>query len=344
MNKFSQCIGRIYPSNINLAINTVILCMNQAIIFDTNAYRNLTVNRSFDECKKIIDRIVTQEAINNNLSFLSPIVLIELAAHLNDTNDKAYLNCKNAYASCYLHCKDYVSENFRMIPDGESHLAKVLFNYENTVVLDKLTAYGQLAYRTYADFSENNIDSFRKHFQEMSKYVEFVETQFVTDMHTYIVKELNPEATDWHPLKQDKVRRKRLLQEIKSDKPIDYFALAQVVKASDIANVKLDDYDLFDLTDRVKSVFPAPLYLYKNIFNKIVESGADLTNPKKKRWNWIWDIQILFSISDISMASKDTLLVTSDNDVIAAANAAGLSNKIMPLKDYLLSIGISDIT
>jgi len=61
--------------------------MNQAIIFDTNAYRNLTVNRSFDECKKIIDRIVTQEAINNNLSFLSPIVLIELAAHLNDTNE-----------------------------------------------------------------------------------------------------------------------------------------------------------------------------------------------------------------------------------------------------------------
>jgi hypothetical protein len=317
--------------------------MNQAIIFDTNAYRNLTVNKSFDECKKIMEKIVAQEAINNNLSFLSPIVLIELAAHLNDVNDKAYHNCKNAYALCYLHCKETDSENFRMIHDGESHLAKVLFNYEDTVVLNKLIAYGQLAYRTYTDFSENNIESFRKYFQEMNTYVEFIEAQFVADMHKYVVKELNPDATDWHPLKGDKLRRKKLLQEIKSDKPIDYFALAQVVKAADIAKINLDDHDLFELTDRVKSTFPAPLYLYKNIFNKIVESGVDLTNPRRKRWNWIWDIQILFSISDISMASKDTLLVTCDSEVINAANDAGLSNKIMPLKDYLLSIGITDI-
>lgn len=317
--------------------------MNQAIIFDTNAYRNLTVNKSFAECKKIIDKIVAQEALNNNLSFLSPIVLIELAAHLSDVNDKAYLNCKNAYASCYLHCKEVDSDNFRMIPDGESHLAKVLFNYEDTVVMNKLMAYGQLAYRIYNDFSEPNVDSFRKYFLEMNRYVELIETQFVADMHKYVVKELNPEATDWHPLKQDKVRRKKLLQEIKSDKPIDSFALAQVVKASDIAKVNLDEHDVFELTERVKSVFPAPLYLYKNIFNKIVEAGADLTNPKKKRWNWIWDIQILFSISDVTLASKNTLLVTSDNDVIVAANDAGLSNKIMPLKDYLLSIGITNI-
>lgn len=312
--------------------------MNSAIIFDTNAYRILTYGKPIQQCNEEIEIIKDKELAVGNQSFLSPVVLIELGAHLADVNDKAYENCLASYITCYNHCKERESDNFRLLADGDSQLAKYLFNYTNTRVLDKWTAYGQFAYRMSKDSSDTAVDGYRRYFMEMRAYVDMIEMQFIADINQHIVNEIQQlkESGNADDAKQ---RQKQMSKELKTTTPLDYFALAQVVKAADIAGANLDQYDIFDLTEAVKKIFPAPLYLYRNIISKLIDPKFKLQSKKKKRWNWIWDLQILFAISSATMAAKKTLLISGDKDVTRAAKDSDLAGMIVKLPDYLDSIG-----
>ena len=129
---------------------------------------------------------------------------------------------------------------------------------------------------------------------------------------------------------------------LESEQSILDIAKAQVIKACTIANVDPTKIDLNNRTKEILKIFPAPIYLYREIMKRIAMSGCDLSNIKKKRWNWIWDILILFSCGNSTVNNKDVLLVTSDKDMLDAAISAGLSDKIMSLKEYLSVIGFAN--
>lgn len=310
--------------------------MNRSVIFDTNAYRVF----AYDQPDPVaaMEALLDREKATGNTAFISPIVLLELGAHLADPADSAYKNCMDAFRIAYLHARANAQGQFNMIPDPESHLTKLLFDKVDESLLNKLMGVGQIAAKLYNDPSESVANEHRADFASMLAWKLNVKEQFINDMYRYVVKDLDPTATDWNPLKNNPTLKRKIRKELKTEKPIDYFAMAQVVKAARLVGEEITSEELIKKAAFVKQVFPAPLYLYRFIFNKIIETGADLTNPKKKRWNWLLDIQLLFSISTATMGGRSTLLVTGDQNVRDAAIESGLSDHICSLKEYLSSL------
>ena len=99
------------------------------VIFDTNAYRELTYDKTIDETILLIEAIRLKEVSKNMIAFASTIVWHELFSHLADPNDKAFDNCYRALIASYLHSNIENIGKRRIIADADSLLASSLFDY-----------------------------------------------------------------------------------------------------------------------------------------------------------------------------------------------------------------------
>lgn len=76
---------------------------NVNVVFDTNAYRNLTFNLNVEESKERFNEIKLKEEECNITSLLNSVTLMELMTHLADKADASYENCKMATIGAYQH-------------------------------------------------------------------------------------------------------------------------------------------------------------------------------------------------------------------------------------------------
>lgn len=311
--------------------------INKSVIFDTNAYREITRDKDFDSCVDTINQLRYKESKQQINAFISPVVLMELFAHLADKNDPHYDNCKNASAMAYLHSKMDNSDVYRLLADPESLLVKLLFDSEISNNQDKSTYLGELAHKIFENPEESHIDNFRNSFRIICEYVKDAEQNFIMQTFLFIVLPNNPNATDWSGLKKDEEIRTNFLAKIQTDSFILEGAKAMVYKASILAGINPASInDLENKAKAVLNVFPAPLYLNREIMKRVAMSGCDLSSIKKNRGNWLWDIQILHNCAKNStFDNKEALLVTSDKDMINAAKEAGIKDKIIRLDEYL---------
>lgn len=313
---------------------------NFSVIFDTNAYREFTYEyaKNFSEVIDNMEKLVDLEKNKQIEAYLTPPVLLELLAHLANPNDMAYENCKHSVVALYLHSKFQESDNYRIFPDSESLLAKALFNYENEAMIQKINELGNIAYQIYSNTQEVNMNRIRSDFETIANYVNRVKMQFVDDILIFVVLNLNPSAKDWNPLRGDTKKRREFLNYLDSGSAIHDLARMQVIKACQVANKDPKEIDINKYTKYVKKNFSAPLYLYNEILKKIAMSGCNLLQPKQRRWNWIWDMQILFGATMGTLNDKKVLLITTDSEMLKAAVNAGLGNNALKLKEYLESI------
>lgn len=311
---------------------------NCSIIFDTNAYRDFTYGKSYNEVVENTERLIDIENNQDIEAYMYPVVLLELYKHLAHPNDCAYENCKQSVVAAYLHTKFQDSDDFRILMDSESLLVKLLFNCKREDPEQMWNIVGTHAYQIYADPCERHLDTFRPNFRLFAEFVDKIESRFVNDMST-IVSALNPSAKDWHPLKEDDRKRTQILNYLKSDKSLLLFAEAQVYKACQLVKKDPESIDIHKYAERVKELFLTPLILYREIIKKIVISGCDLT--RRNRGNWIWDIQILFGVGKGTLNNKRLILVTTDGEMLDAAKRARLEDKVLRLKDYLDSVGFN---
>jgi len=310
---------------------------NRSIIFDTNAYRDLTKDKDFSTCKDDILKIRLKEEEKQINVYISPVVLMELFAHLSDISDPHYQNCKHAVAAAYLHSTLKDSEDYKILADPESLLVKLMFNQELPEHKEDCQYLGTLAYNIYKNPDEGFINTFRDNFKPIREHVRQSELNFITTIYFSVIQQNNPNANDWDGIKKEKQLRKKFLKRINSDSFLLEGAKSQVLKACLSAGI--DPKTINDWEDRAKTILdilPAPLYLYREIMRRIAISGLDLSKVKKKRGNWIWDIQILHNCAKNStFNNQEALLITSDSEMIDAANEAGLNDKILRLEDYL---------
>ncbi|UCE38914.1 MAG: hypothetical protein JSW00_06740 [Thermoplasmata archaeon] len=242
-------------------------------------------------------------------------------------------------ATSYLHSKFQESDDFRILADAESLLAKSLFNYENIALIQRMNQLAKLAYQIFVNPEENNVNKFRSDFESISNYVNSVRRQFIYDILNFVILNLNPSAKDWNPLKDDDKKRRDFLNYLNSGNAISDLAKMQVIKACAVAKIDPRKVDIKKRSEFVKKYFSAPLYLYIEILKKIAMSGCNLLNPKERRWNWVWDMQILFSATISTLNNKKVLLITTDSEMLKAAENACLSNNVIRLKEYLELIG-----
>jgi len=110
-------------------------------------------------------------------------------------------------------------------------------------------------------------------------------------------------------------------------------AKAQLYKAALLTGTAVRNNEAERLSQLVLKEFKTALQLYNEILTRIVVSGCDI--ERKNRGNWVWDIQIAFSISpNATIENRPVRLVTSDGDIITAAHAVGASDAVLSLAQY----------
>lgn len=315
---------------------------NSLIIFDTNCYRNLVENLSKTDLEIVIDKLLEKEKENNIEAVYNPIVLLELFSHLSNINDSSYTICKNSICLSYSHCKFINAkglEDFRILMDSEFQICQLLFGIQSEDHLKSTSDLGKYAYAIYKDSSEFNVNNYRDFFQSVNTYMEEEEKKFVDNMFKYVVMSFDPGCRDWQPLKDDKKLRKTFLDYIKTEPFENTIAVSQVQKAIDICQIKNVTAEmLLDYTNEVRKSFNASIILFREIIKRILETGMDFTNKKRKRWNYYWDFHILFSVTTQNIHGKPLVLVTSDEDMLQACSNAGFGEKAKSLEEYLSSI------
>lgn len=309
-----------------------------SVILDTNAYRYISNYLNQDETKYIFDHINMLERERDIISFATHVVAAELLSHLNDENDPHYRNCRNATVALYHHNLHDENGNLRFVADSESELCRILYEKESPHGY-KLS--GQLNYNLHYVYSMKEgerLSEISVSLGEINNNIQESERLFVSDMWNYVVKTANPDAQDWQDVREDSISRHKALKYLRSNDPLLHTAKGLVIKAMLLLN-ETDTKD--EVTEKAKyliKIFGVHIKFYHQILEKILIGGANV--EKRARPNWIWDLQLAFYIGGkSSILGRKTYLVTSDKDILKAADESACSEYVLTTDEYLNSIG-----
>lgn len=313
--------------------------LDYSFIGDTNFYRNLSYNdngqlKTIHEIKDFFCNLGKSESKNGHSSYCNPFVLLELFSHLADENDSSFEVCRRAVVGIFEHCR--MGDNLKLIADSELQMSKTLFNRAPEGNLETTEKLSILAKKIYKNPSSTNIITFKPILEEISTKIRQSEKYFIDDFREFILKDLNPDKVSWKPLKDNKEKRKRFLKALNSRQIKKSVAKAFVIKAALLVNKNIDigDQEIERKIDYILTYYQTPIELFIEILRRISTSGLDLT--KKNRENYIWDLQIVFSIAkDHIINNRIPVLVTEDKDILKAANKVNCSNQCINIQQYL---------
>ncbi len=308
---------------------------NLAIVFDTNAYRDL--------CDIVlptgiwsVGMIATKERQKQILSCANPYVIMELASHLWDENDPAYGECRCALTSLYQHCCTDAGDQVRVVADAESQVAIALYQKEPPGHAETTERLSKLACAVAIASTGTFAPKIRDACKEISDQITSREDLFVKDIQA-VVLAMNPAAAGWDPYAKDKPGRQQALATVSSDLMRWRIALAHVLKARDMLGIPRNEPELKEMTDDILAHTGTAVALYQEILVRLVSTGCDVS--KKKRANWIWDMEIALGVGEeIGDPPKKIVLVTGDGAVVEAAKAADAGAYVMSLNDYLAGL------
>ena len=297
------------------------------VIFDTNAYRELTHGKTIDETINLIETIRLKEKSKNIIAIASEIVWQELFCHLADPNDKAFDNCYSAIIASYLHCKIENTTKCRIIGDADILLTGSLFNYRDTHSESIICGFSNIIGELYQNVNWQKNDDYRNYFYSIKTATDKCENDFLNTFKD--LAKQNAQRNDG---------KRETLNALKSQQLFNNFAQFIVKRGLEKAKKdinELNDDDWVRHTEFVKSYFSAALYLGIEIIHKLIgNSNFDIT--KNNRQNWVWDFQMLFYISKINV----NLLITDDKAMLDAAKAAGVGDKAIKLDEYKSLLGL----
>jgi len=284
--------------------------------------------KRYDECLKS----------RGIVSFANPYVIMELMGHLSDQTDPNFAECRSALVALY-NLSSSNPHQIRILSDSETLILRALYG----VTLPQTDATTQRLCVLALHIVENTPGAFAPQalaaLQVITDHLSQVETQFVSDMWQFVVQSLNPSSIGWAPLENDSTARNQVLNVLHSVTMPQTIASAFVRKAMHQAHVVESPDEIAAKTLFVSSNFPASIRLYAEILERIVMTGCNLN--RKKRPNWIWDIQIAMGVGqNIETVNKPLHLITTDGDIIAAANAADCGEFVHSFADFKVMIGI----
>jgi hypothetical protein len=309
---------------------------SHAVLFDTNAYRVLIEGKKKDNIRKEIQEYREKEIKKNIQAMASPVVMTELCAYLADINDPAYSRCKMAIFALAEHCKIQQNGNvmIAMLADDLSHICKLLFNSVPNKLKEFYQVLASICRHIHSDLSDGSVSKIKSHIDIISQFVCDVEKYFVADMQSFVVLGMNPAAIDWNPYKGNDTERKNFLKFLNSPSTVQLFVLPSIIKAYLFSRMVPTQADL---TDRVKRIAPyveTSVKFYIDILRRIATTGCDISKQKKKRWNWVWDMQLAFYTGPTACFNEEQVyFVTGDSDLITNAKASG-SKTAFTLDEY----------
>lgn len=311
---------------------------NVNVVFDTNAYRGITRDLDEQQAKALFDKVRAAEESRNITPLLSTLTLTELLAHLADVSDPGYSHCKVATIGAYHHVLDE-EKTPRLLPDQDTLLEEFLLGHPDEQRVQLNEWLGGLAAAIYARPDDTAIATLAPSLQLVKDEVTGIKQQFVDDMRMTI-QSMDPKAAaiDWTLFQNDKKMRTKFLAYLRSDaaprKIAELFVLKNLTKV-------ISPTEMSSMIQDVAMTFPAPLKLYLQMMERIAgKDGYNMDNIKEKRWNTIWDINLLFSIAEIGPKKEETVFVTNEKWLNRVCHEIKLATSIIKPPEYLVMLGI----
>ncbi|WP_298148528.1 hypothetical protein [Flavobacterium sp.] len=99
----------------------------------------------------------------------------------------------------------------------------------------------------------------------------------------------------------------------------------------------MDTEELNNRAYYLKTQLPLSVGFFQSILATVIEDNIDMTSKKSKakRWNWLWDYQVSFLVSQNTINEGNIILVTSDAELVKILREYNLGEKVMDVKEYL---------
>lgn len=311
------------------------------VVFDTNAYRNLTLRLTTDDSRKIARKLADEELASGTKALVNPFVIWELLAHLANSGDPAYENCMNSVVALVEHTRLPTDDlgGVCRAADGETEICRQLFNRvpaiaeQNCANLSKLASYVWREAPTLSD--SNALTNFQVFGAEMDKK----EAAWLNHIEALLVAFRSLDASFTTPEAQKNEMKKRR-EHINGPGFLRQTALGKALSCANLFGLTLSEDELKTAGDRMETIFPTSLKLMqKTIAGWFDAPDMNLRSPKKKRGNFIWDTALCFGIgADLAIGDAKILFVTDDDAICKGAIQAGCGDRVMKFNDYLKGV------
>ena len=178
---------------------------------------------------------------------------------------------------------------------------------------------------------ENENDKLLKNIRDdlkgISRGMLDVEKEFIESYREFI-EFLDPNTKDWQIYKNHKDFKKRNLGFLDSDEAIIQIAELEMERIAKLAGANASELEIKKNAQILIYNFRVHLILHKEILKRFIISGCDLS--KKNRSNWFWDMQLVACVHTNS-DREALVLVTSDKDILKAAEKSGNRDKVIRL-------------
>lgn len=296
------------------------------VVFDTNIYRKLGFE-AFEE----LTAAEKQLSIRARGSYY---VATEFLAHLADHSDPSFGQSLNGLSRFWDHTRTYDGSVYttNMLSTAEEQVAHVLFP-EFSDQLPTSESLGGFIGRVVHAGGRVLPGPFADKLARFRTFVQDAEDSFVDSLFTRVVKTLVPEAQEWHDVTAPTPLREKLLHAIDQGQGLDQAAEGFVRRVAETFDFHCSEEMFAERTEAMKKVFPLPLHVVDGLVTSIVTRGLDMT--KQQRANSLWDIHIAYSIGSGARIDGTPLwLITDDDAILDAANAAATTETVKRLDEY----------
>lgn len=309
----------------------------EIVIFDTNAYRNLSADKDFSELESDVKNFKQIEQRESISALMHPIVIKELLYHVAGERDGMHEKALKALKAMYLHCGDI--KHFFILADFDLQLSNFFYKVTDSNRERIDLQLGEIV----AALSLQSIDAVLQKYQfslkQIREQIQETEDFFKTQLKIFI-RNIDPDAEDWTVFQNDEQKRKKALSYFTSSR-IEYeIASGYITLMHDnLLNKGLISVDTSEQLHRKTlafiEIFQAPIKLYKEVLKKFVQPNINF--DAKSRENFVWDIHLMFTVGDhiISATNSNLYLVTSDNEMRNAAKLSGSLSKVYNYEEYI---------
>lgn len=310
-----------------------------AVVFDTNSYRDLVRDKTTSDVLVEILSIRKQEEKKGIAAFGSQVVGMEMLGNLVEgPQGFNYKDCLNGVIAMAHHAYDDSGQTPRIIPHPFLHIARSFFGSLPPEIEQKSKNMGGVI----ADFKVDYTRAETHHtttstFQKIKDYLEREEKDFATNI-TDLIDGARQEILRKHPKIPHKQLRIKLLDYIANGPFEPFVALAIIYAVAQTLQIPLPQNEGIKRAMSLADNFPLSVGFYTWICYKIVADTIDMQSQasKEKRWNWRWDYEVSFLISDHTIDQREVILVTKDGDITTMLEDFGFTNRVMTLPEYLI--------
>src|SRR5690606_27040376 len=285
-----------------------------------------------------IEELKEAENQKNIKSFGVVIAGMEMLGNLvEDEAGINYKDCLNGIIALINHCYDEAEQAPRLIPQPFMHLCRSFFDVIPSDMEEKVKNLGG----TFNDFKVDLDRALLHHksvntFENTKNFINTEEEGFANQI-TNFIDGIKGEILIKHPNIAKKELRLKILDFIENGSFEYIHSIAIICAIAIKLNISLTEHEINKRAQSMYQSFPLSVGFYKWVCSKIVTESIDMNSKasKEKRWNWLWDYQISFAISNSTIDNREAILVTADKDITEILRSYGYQNRVLTITEYL---------